>query len=75
MAVISEFRDGNMPAGHEILRIVKESLAALPGGLKKKRLKAIRLALIDVPAHLVEHSRKLFIRLARGNPALEWLNA
>ena len=48
-------------------------LLALPGGLKKKRLKAIRFALIDAPAHLVEHSRQLFIRLARGNPALEWL--
>ena len=48
-------------------------LLALPGGLKKKRLKAIRFALIDAPARVVEHSRKLFIRLARGNPALEWL--
>jgi len=48
-------------------------LLALPGGLKKKRLKAIRFALIDVPARLVEHSRQLFVRLARGNPALEWL--
>lgn len=48
-------------------------LLALPGGLKKKRLKAIRFALIDAPARLVEHSRQLFIRLARGNPALEWL--
>jgi len=48
-------------------------LLALPGGLKKKRLKAIRFALIDAPARLVEHSRKLLIRLAPGNPALEWL--
>jgi hypothetical protein len=48
-------------------------LLALPGGLKKKRLKAIRFALIDVPARVVEHSRQLFIRLAKGNPALEWL--
>jgi hypothetical protein len=48
-------------------------LLALPGGLKNKRLKAIRFALIDAPALLVEHSRQLFVRLARGNPALEWL--
>jgi hypothetical protein len=48
-------------------------LLALPGGLKKKRLKAIRFALIDAPARLVEHSRQLFVRLAAGNPALEWL--
>jgi hypothetical protein len=49
-------------------------LLALPGGLKKKRLKAIRFALIDTPARLVEHSRQLFIRLGRGHPALEWLS-
>ena len=48
-------------------------LLALPGGLKKKRLKAIRFALIDTPARLVEHSRQLFIGLGRGHPALEWL--
>jgi hypothetical protein len=48
-------------------------LLALPGGLKKKRLKAIRFALIAAPARVVEHSRQLFISLARGNPALEWL--
>ena len=46
-------------------------LLALPGGLKKKRLKAMRFALIDVPARMVEHSRQLFIRLSRGHPALE----
>jgi len=48
-------------------------LLALPGGLKKKRLKAIRFALINAPARLVEHSRKLFVHLGPGNPALEWL--
>jgi hypothetical protein len=48
-------------------------LLALPGGLKKKRLKAMRFALINVPARLVEHSRQLFVRLARDHPALEWL--
>ena len=48
-------------------------LLALPGGLKKKRLKAMRFALIDVPARIVEHSRQLFVRLGRGHPALEWL--
>jgi hypothetical protein len=48
-------------------------LLALPGGLKKKRLKAMRFALIDVPARVVEHSRQLFVRLGRGHPALEWL--
>lgn len=48
-------------------------LLAMPGPMKKKRLKAIRFALIDVPARVVEHSRQLFVRLARGHPALGWL--
>lgn len=48
-------------------------LLALPGGLKPKRLKAIRFALIDVPGRVVEHARQLVIRLSRGHPALEWL--
>ena len=69
----AEFRDGNVPAGREMLRILKESPAALPGPLNAKRLKAIRFALIDAPARLVEHSRRLYIRLARDNPALELL--
>jgi len=48
-------------------------LLALPGGLKPKRLKAIRFALIDVPGRVVEHARQLFIRLSGAHPALEWL--
>jgi len=48
-------------------------LLALPGGLKPKRMKAIRFALIDVPGRVVEHARQLVIRLSRGHPALEWL--
>lgn len=30
----TEFRDGNVPAGHEVLRILKESLLLLPGGIE-----------------------------------------
>jgi len=48
-------------------------LLALPGPLKPKRLKAIRFALIDVPGRVVEHARKLIIRLSAGHPALGWL--
>jgi hypothetical protein len=48
-------------------------LLVLPGGLKPKRLKTIRFALIDTPARVVEHSRRLFVRLARGHPAIRWL--
>jgi len=48
-------------------------LLALPGGLKLKRMKAIRFALIDVPGRVVEHARQLVVRLSRGHPAVEWL--
>ena len=48
-------------------------LIALPKGLKGKRLKAIRFALIDISGRIVEHGRQLFVRLARGHPALAWL--
>jgi hypothetical protein len=39
LMVHSEFRDGNVPAGHELLRILKESLAALPAGVKEVRVR------------------------------------
>jgi len=35
LALVSEFRDGNVGAGHEMLRILRESLAALPEGVEK----------------------------------------
>jgi hypothetical protein len=36
----TEFRDGNVPAGHEQLRVVKESMAMLPEGVEKVRLRS-----------------------------------
>ena len=36
----SEFRDGNMPAGHEQLRVLKESLRHLPDSMKKVSLRS-----------------------------------
>lgn len=39
LMVHSEFRDGNVPAGHGMLRIVKECLAMLPGGIEKVRMR------------------------------------
>jgi hypothetical protein len=36
----SEFRDGNVPAGHEQLRVMKESLCHLPEGVKKVSLRS-----------------------------------
>jgi len=39
LLVRSEFRDGNVPGGHEVLRILKESLGALPGGIEQVRVR------------------------------------
>ena len=36
----SEFRDGNVPAGHEQLRVLKDSLRHLPDGVKKVSLRS-----------------------------------
>ena len=36
----TEFRDGNVPAGHEQLRVLKEALALLPEGIEKVRLRS-----------------------------------
>ncbi len=36
----SEFRDGNVPAGHEQLRVLQEALARLPAGVERVRLRS-----------------------------------
>ena len=36
----TEFRDGNVPAGYEQLRVLKEALSYLPSGIKKVRLRS-----------------------------------
>ncbi len=36
----TEFRDGNVPAGHEQKRVLKEALSCLPLGIKKIRLRS-----------------------------------
>ena len=38
--VHSEFRDGNVPAGFEQLRVLKESLASLPEGVEKVSMRS-----------------------------------
>ena len=35
MIIHSEFRDGNVPAGHEQLQVLKEALASLPAEVEK----------------------------------------
>ena len=38
--VHSEFRDGNVPAGHEQLRVFRESLEYLPAGVERVLLRS-----------------------------------
>jgi hypothetical protein len=40
VVVHTEFRDGNVPAGYEQLRVLKESLRCLPEGVKRVRLRS-----------------------------------
>ncbi len=40
MILHTEFRDGNVPAGYEQLRVFKEALACLPQGVEKVRLRS-----------------------------------
>lgn len=39
LVVHSEFRDGNVPAGYDMLRFVREAVQALPDGVKKVRVR------------------------------------
>ncbi len=41
--VHSEFRDGNVPAGHEQLRVFREFLRSLPAGVKPAGVKKVYL--------------------------------
>lgn len=36
----TEFRDGNVPAGHQILRVLREALGMLPEGVERVRLRS-----------------------------------
>jgi hypothetical protein len=40
LVVHTEFRDGNVPAGYDQLRVFKESLCCLPEGVKEVRLRS-----------------------------------
>jgi hypothetical protein len=40
MVLHTEFRDGNVPAGYEQLRVLKESLSLLPDGVEQVRLRS-----------------------------------
>lgn len=40
LVAYSEFRDGNVPAGHEQLRVLRETLEVLPAGVETVRLRS-----------------------------------
>jgi len=40
MVLHTEFRDGNVPAGYDPLRVLKESLSLLPEGIEQVRLRS-----------------------------------
>src|SRR5271155_1360494 len=63
----SEFRDGNVPAGHEQLRVLKECLQYLPAGVTKVSLRlteAFRAAVLAT----AESEWKPLIRMFDGQP-------
>jgi hypothetical protein len=45
----------------------------LKGSWVTKRMKAIRFSLINLPGRIIDRSRELFVRLAKGHPSLELL--
>jgi hypothetical protein len=56
---------------------LQAAMRLLVGGKKltNKRMKAIRFALINVPALIVRHARQVYFRLARGHPSCGLLQA
>jgi len=44
LLLCTEFSDGNVPAGHEKLRVFQEALEMLPEGVKTVRLRSARRA-------------------------------
>jgi len=54
------------------LHVAMQALA-LPGPLTNKRMKALRFALISLPARVVHRGRQLFVRIKGDHPALAWL--
>jgi len=46
---------------------------ALGGDWVRRRMKALRFHVINVPGRVLEHARRLVIRVTRGHPALELL--
>lgn len=46
---------------------------ALAPGMEKKRMKAIRFSIINIPGRVIEHSRNLVLRLSKGHPSYNLL--
>jgi len=61
LVVCSEFRDGNVPAGYQNLRVFQESLAVLPPGVVKVYFKSDTAAYqVDVLRYLAEGQNERF---------------
>jgi len=60
----TEFRDGNVPAGYQNLRILKEALDHLPVGVKKVRLRSDNAGYQhDLPKYCETGKNKRFTRI------------
>ncbi len=63
----TEFRDGNVPAGHEQLRVLKEALGYLPSGINKVRLRSDTAGYQhDLLRYCDEENNKRFGRIEFG---------
>ena len=48
-------------------------LGKVDKGWESKRMKAVRFGFINLPARVLEHSRRLILRLSKGHPGFELL--
>ena len=62
---------GIMILAHNLNMAMKSLI--LEGSWVTKRMKAIRFSLINLPGRIIERSRELIIRIAKGHPSLEVL--
>jgi hypothetical protein len=53
------------------IQILKE--LALGPTRKKKRMKALRFSLFNIPGKVIYHGGELVIRMVRGHPSFQWL--
>ncbi|PID74745.1 MAG: IS1380 family transposase, partial [Desulfobacterales bacterium] len=54
------------------LNSIMKNLVLEPG-MKSRRMKAVRFALINIPGRVIEHARSLILRLSANHPAYDML--